>query len=177
MAGLVLVLHAGLIFVSHRLLVTPLRRLVDATRVLAEGGHDLQLPVAKTSELIVLTDAFREMSHSVWQMQDSARSANPLSGLPGNVEIEKHVRQRMSTGEYFSVLYCDLDSFKAYNGMGVSSMMLYLSDRENKQLVQQALDNWHKSLEINSDQPKIKKLVQRYMQELQAGGDGSSESP
>ena len=71
----------------------------------------------------------------------------------------------------------DPDSYKSLNGMGVSSMMLYLSDRENKQLVRQALDHWHKSLEVNSDQPKIRKLVDRYIQELSSGGNGSSESP
>ncbi len=42
-------------------------------------------------------------------------NANPLTKLPGNVVIERMVQQKLSSGEEFSVCYCDLDNFKAYN--------------------------------------------------------------
>ena len=42
-------------------------------------------------------------------------SANPLTKLPGNIAIERVVRQRLQSGKRFSVCYCDLDNFKAYN--------------------------------------------------------------
>jgi diguanylate cyclase (GGDEF)-like protein len=51
----------------------------------------------------------------VGEMQQSARAANPLTGLPGNVEIERHILDRLASGVQFAVLYCDLDNFKAYN--------------------------------------------------------------
>ncbi len=42
-------------------------------------------------------------------------SANPLTKLPGNIVIERVVRERLARGDVFSVCYADLDNFKAYN--------------------------------------------------------------
>lgn len=42
-------------------------------------------------------------------------SANPLTRLPGNTVIERVVQQHIRNEERFSVCYCDLDNFKAYN--------------------------------------------------------------
>lgn len=44
------------------------------------------------------------------------KSFNPLTGLPGNILIEEEIKHRVE-GEKskFSVLYLDLDNFKAYN--------------------------------------------------------------
>lgn len=43
------------------------------------------------------------------------RRISPLTGLPGNVQINAELKKRMSNKEEFSVLYLDLDNFKAYN--------------------------------------------------------------
>ena len=43
------------------------------------------------------------------------RRVSPLTGLPGNVQIHAELKKRLSNGEEFSVLYIDLDNFKAYN--------------------------------------------------------------
>lgn len=43
------------------------------------------------------------------------RRISPLTGLPGNVQIHAELKKRISNGEDFSVLYLDLDNFKAYN--------------------------------------------------------------
>ena len=40
---------------------------------------------------------------------------SPLTGLPGNVQIHAELKKRISGKEAFSVLYLDLDNFKAYN--------------------------------------------------------------
>ncbi|RCW62399.1 GGDEF domain-containing protein [Halanaerobium sp. ST460_2HS_T2] len=45
----------------------------------------------------------------------TARNANPLTGLPGNLTIESEIKERIKIEEKFSVLYLDLDNFKAYN--------------------------------------------------------------
>ncbi len=45
----------------------------------------------------------------------SQREANPLSGLPGNVAIERETSRRMNSGEPFLFLYLDIDNFKAFN--------------------------------------------------------------
>jgi diguanylate cyclase (GGDEF)-like protein len=46
---------------------------------------------------------------------DRNRNANPLTGLHGNVEIQREVTSRISRELKFSVAYVDLDNFKAYN--------------------------------------------------------------
>ena len=43
------------------------------------------------------------------------RRISPLTGLPGNVQIHAELKKRITNGEEFSVLYLDLDNFKAYN--------------------------------------------------------------
>ena len=43
------------------------------------------------------------------------RRVSPLTGLPGNVQIQAEIKKRIFTKEDFAVLYFDLDNFKAYN--------------------------------------------------------------
>ena len=43
------------------------------------------------------------------------RRVSPLTGLPGNVQIHAELKKRITNKEEFSVLYLDLDNFKAYN--------------------------------------------------------------
>ena len=43
------------------------------------------------------------------------RRVSPLTGLPGNVQILAELKKRLINKEKFSVLYLDLDNFKAYN--------------------------------------------------------------
>ncbi|MCS7199823.1 MAG: GGDEF domain-containing protein [Caldimicrobium sp.] len=42
---------------------------------------------------------------------------NPLTGLPGNVSIEKTLQQILLSDTPFGVAYADLDNFKAYNDL------------------------------------------------------------
>ena len=43
------------------------------------------------------------------------RRMSPLTGLPGNVQIQSELRKHLLKKEDFSVIYFDLDNFKAYN--------------------------------------------------------------
>lgn len=43
------------------------------------------------------------------------RRISPLTGLPGNVQIHAEMKKRLLKKEEFSILYIDLDNFKAYN--------------------------------------------------------------
>jgi len=53
---------------------------------------------------------------TVTRMQiELAKGANPLTGLPGNVAIEEELSRRARHGQVNSVIYADLDEFKAYN--------------------------------------------------------------
>ncbi len=49
------------------------------------------------------------------RLLSSNRRVSPLTGLPGNVQIHAELKKRLSRDESFSVLYLDLDNFKAYN--------------------------------------------------------------
>lgn len=46
---------------------------------------------------------------------DRNRWANPLTGLQGNIEVQLEINHRIAKNQVFSVLYLDLDNFKAYN--------------------------------------------------------------
>ncbi len=49
------------------------------------------------------------------RLMDTNRRVSPLTGLPGNVQIQAEMKKRVLKKEEFSVLYFDLDNFKAYN--------------------------------------------------------------
>ena len=49
------------------------------------------------------------------RLLSSNRRISPLTGLPGNVQIHAELKKRIVKKEPFSVLYLDLDNFKAYN--------------------------------------------------------------
>lgn len=46
---------------------------------------------------------------------ETARYANPLTLLPGNVPINEHMEYLLQSGKSFAVCYADIDSFKPYN--------------------------------------------------------------
>ncbi len=43
------------------------------------------------------------------------RRVSPLTGLPGNVQIQAELKKRFAAKETFAMMYLDLDNFKAYN--------------------------------------------------------------
>lgn len=43
------------------------------------------------------------------------RRVSPLTGLPGNVQIQAEMKKRLLNKEVFAIMYFDLDNFKAYN--------------------------------------------------------------
>ncbi|MBK6636958.1 MAG: diguanylate cyclase [Rhodocyclaceae bacterium] len=58
------------------------------------------------------TDLIRAVADS--QLM-SARFANPLTLLPGNVPIDDDINARIAAGETFAAIYFDLNQFKPYN--------------------------------------------------------------
>lgn len=46
---------------------------------------------------------------------EMAKGANPLTGLPGNIALESEIERRLSKKAPFSIIYADLDNFKAFN--------------------------------------------------------------
>ena len=82
---------------------------------MSRGILEVSVPVLREDEIGQLAHAFNGMSIALQKMRQEARESNPLSGLPGNLRIARHIDERLQAGAAIAVLYCDLDNFKAYN--------------------------------------------------------------
>ncbi|MDD5718967.1 MAG: response regulator [Candidatus Krumholzibacteria bacterium] len=49
------------------------------------------------------------------ETSQAQREANPLTGLPGNLAIEREVQRRLTAGDRFGAMYIDIDRFKSFN--------------------------------------------------------------
>lgn len=59
---------------------------------------------------------FIDLLRKMTELQvESARYSNPLSGLPGNVPIQREISKRLHGKQDFAVIYIDVDNFKPYN--------------------------------------------------------------
>lgn len=52
---------------------------------------------------------------NIIRLMTSNRKVSPLTGLPGNLQIQVEIRKRLLKKEEFAILYFDLDHFKEYN--------------------------------------------------------------
>lgn len=52
---------------------------------------------------------------NIMRLLNSNRTVSPLTGLPGNVQIQAEIKRRLELGKKYAMLYADLDNFKAYN--------------------------------------------------------------
>ena len=75
---------------------------------LAAGADDFVLKPVDLGELV---DRVRLTQRRLAEM----RSSSPLTGLPGNVQIQRELERRVAAGGFVALLYVDLDHFKAYN--------------------------------------------------------------
>jgi diguanylate cyclase (GGDEF)-like protein len=58
----------------------------------------------------------RDLMAEITKLQiETARYANPLTQLPGNVPINEHIDRLLQAGGKFAACYCDLDHFKPFN--------------------------------------------------------------
>ncbi|MZP28991.1 EAL domain-containing protein [Heliobacterium undosum] len=55
------------------------------------------------------------LDHMTRIQMEFALAANPLTGLPGNPRIEQDILRRFEWNQAFTVIYIDLDNFKAFN--------------------------------------------------------------
>ena len=67
---------------------------------------------------------------------------------------------------YLSARRLDETNYKAHNGLGVTYMLLYIDNPQDHKMAQDALNAWHRSLELNPNQAKIKAWVDKYTQQL-----------
>jgi diguanylate cyclase (GGDEF)-like protein len=75
---------------------------------LTAGADDYVLKPFDPMELIARV-------RSTLRRSKEMRAVSPLTGLPGNIQIEDEIRDRHRAGEPIAVCYADLDNFKGYN--------------------------------------------------------------
>ncbi|MEK8126762.1 GGDEF domain-containing protein [Paenibacillus filicis] len=95
--------HSTVETVSRLATSRDIRNLYDLVIVTAQG--QMHGTVSIRAMLECITNAKME----------NARVANALTGLPGNLQINRELNRRLAEGRNFSVVYADLDYFKWFN--------------------------------------------------------------
>lgn len=113
----VIVVVASMFFgmALSRRVTEPISLLNTATKEIAAGDLNLKIHMNTDDELEELSDTFNLMAIELKKMRQKAENANPLTKLPGNIVIQEKVEERIRKKESFTVIYCDLDNFKAFN--------------------------------------------------------------
>ncbi len=92
----------------------PLRRLEKATAEIAEGRFDYPVRLDRNDEIGSLARAFSDMARRLKLLEERSLDASPLTGLPGNLAIERELAKRLKAGTPVSLCHVDLDNFKPF---------------------------------------------------------------
>jgi diguanylate cyclase (GGDEF)-like protein len=92
----------------------PLRELKKATERIAEGKFEYNLNINRHDEIGSLANAFSFMTERLKVLETLLLDASPLTGLPGNLAIEKEIEKRFSEKKLFTLCHVDLDNFKPF---------------------------------------------------------------
>jgi diguanylate cyclase (GGDEF)-like protein len=90
------------------IILTARGELGEKLKGLENGANDYVTKPFSMPELIMRVK-------NVLSWSQSQREANPLTGLPGNVSIERELTERIESGAQFAFIYTDIDNFKAFN--------------------------------------------------------------
>lgn len=111
----IIAIHFIFGFVVSKMFLIPLKAFHPVIADISQGNFHSRVKLHGTDELGQLASSFNEMCLEITRMQDEAKGANPLTGLPGNNIISQLIDQNLKANTAFAVLYSDLDNFKAYN--------------------------------------------------------------
>lgn len=83
-----------------------------------EKEHRLKI-LEQSIEYFILKPIDREYFYytvrNILNLLHNNRRISPLTGLPGNVQIQAEMKKRLLNKDQFAMFYFDLDNFKAYN--------------------------------------------------------------
>ncbi|MEH7385008.1 GGDEF domain-containing protein [Bacillus sp. JJ1521] len=106
-----LVMDREILIVDYRLTLTEVSSLAMSRKL----EHLYDVVIVTKEKTLYGTVSIRELIMKLAEIQiKNARYSNPLTGLPGN-NVIKETLQEVLTYNKFSVLYIDIDSFKAFN--------------------------------------------------------------
>ena len=88
--------------------------------ITSKKDHDhklemLELGVSHYIKVPVDNDYLYCTINNILNLLYANRRVSPLTGLPGNVQIQAEMKKRLLNKEEFAMMYFDLDNFKAYN--------------------------------------------------------------
>jgi len=92
----------------------PLKKLEKATGLIAEGQFDHDFKLDRKDEIGRLANAFSVMAERLKILETLNLDASPLTGLPGNLAIEKELEKRLALKVPFALCHVDLDNFKPF---------------------------------------------------------------
>jgi diguanylate cyclase (GGDEF)-like protein len=92
-----------------------IKHFVEAIHTIGTGAFELDMDLPQDDEFSALAGEFRTMGRKLREIEQQSLDANPLTGLPGNLVIEREVERRIASGVTFAHGFADLDHFKAYN--------------------------------------------------------------
>lgn len=92
----------------------PLKKLEKATALIAEGKFNNDLNMNRGDAIGSLARALIVMADRLKVLEAYHRDASPLTGLPGNLAIEKHINKRLAAKQPFALCHIDLDNFKPF---------------------------------------------------------------
>ncbi|MDF2922972.1 MAG: RNase stability modulator [Paenibacillaceae bacterium] len=110
----------------------PIEQLMDRSPLVVEQSVPIesvsQMAMAREKnqlyDLVIITSrdkmmgvaSIRTILDAITNLRmETARVANPLTGLPGNTQINREMKKWIFDARAFSVIYADLDYFKWYN--------------------------------------------------------------
>ncbi|MBN2831445.1 MAG: diguanylate cyclase [Candidatus Omnitrophica bacterium] len=114
---IIIVIMANILFgyVLSKTVLGPIKVLNSVTKIIAEGDLNVRTRIETRDELEELGKTFNYMTEQLIKMKERAENANPLTKLPGNIVIHEEITKRINDKKKFTVIYCDLDNFKAFN--------------------------------------------------------------
>lgn len=90
------------------IMLTSLSKIKDKLTGIKLGADEYMVKPFEPFELVARVEGLlRRIRESI--------SANPLTGLPGNLTIESEIKKRMEANVPFAVIYTDIDHFKVFN--------------------------------------------------------------
>lgn len=98
--------------------------IIDKSMSIEEASYRLTTSIESYTEEFILTDKGKlagkammiDLLHHITKIKiRRARHANPLTGMPGNVPIQKKMQQCLDERSDFTICYFDLDNFKPFN--------------------------------------------------------------